>query len=118
MYLCSPLRQKGLSNLPISYINIGSYNYKIKAGILMRSLAVFAVFFTIFLVSSLIIADPLFPGNVVCMLLNVSEKNQTSFMSAAINGMVYGFIAWIVYFFSFRWIERSLSTKTLTKEKE
>lgn len=84
----------------------------------MRSLIVFAVFFTIFLVSSLIIADPLFPGNVICMLLNLSEQSQASFASAAINGVVYGFIAWIVYFFSFRWIEKSLSTKTLTKEKE
>lgn len=82
----------------------------------MRGLAVFVVFFAIFLISSLAISSPLFPGNVVCFLFGISGLSHVSLVNAVVNGVFYGFIVWIVFSLSFRWIERSLSKNEL-KEK-
>jgi len=83
----------------------------------MRGLAVFVVFFAIFLVSSLAIPSPLFPGNVVCVFFEISDLSRVSILSAVVNGVFYGFCAWIVFSLSFRWIERSLYKKRSAKKK-
>jgi len=84
----------------------------------MRGLAVFVVFCAIFLVASLVISSPLFPGNVICVLFGISNLSQVSLVSAVVNGVFYGFIVWVVFFLSFRWIERSLSKNELVEEKK
>ena len=84
----------------------------------MRGLAVFVVFFAIFLVSSLAISSPLFPGNVVCFLFEISDWSYVSLVNAVVNGVFYGFIVWVVFSLSFRWMERSLSKDELVKEKK
>ena len=74
----------------------------------MRGLAVFIVFCAIFLVSSLLILSPLFPGNMVCFMLRISDSNHIALLSAFVNGVFYGFIVWIVFSLSFKWVEKSL----------
>lgn len=83
----------------------------------MRDLAVFSVFLAIFLVSSLAISSPLFPGNVVCFLFGISHS-YVSFLSSVVNGVFYGFIVWVAFRLSSRWVERSLSKNKLTGKKE
>jgi hypothetical protein len=83
----------------------------------MKGLAVFAVFFAIFLVSSLAISSPLFPGNVICFLFGISGLSYGFLVNAVVNGVFYGFIVWVVFSVSFRWIERSLSKDELVKEE-
>ena len=79
----------------------------------MRGMAVFLAFFAIFSLSSMAIPSPLFPGNVVSRLLAVS--GSTSLVSAVINGVFYGFVAWAVFCLGFRWVER-LSESEPTKD--
>jgi hypothetical protein len=83
----------------------------------LRGLAVFAVFFAIFLVSSLVISSPLFPGNVFCLVFSVSNLDLVVLVGALVNGVFYGFIAWIVFSLGFRWIERSLSKDEFVDKK-
>ncbi len=82
----------------------------------LRGLAVFVVFFAIFLAASLAIPSPLFPGNVVCLLFNISDF--VSVVSAVVNGVFYGFIVWGVFSLSFRWVEKSTSKDKLVKKKQ
>lgn len=84
----------------------------------MRGLAVFVVFFAIFFVSSLMISSLFFPGNVVCFLFVIPDLSYVSLVSAVVNGFFYGFIVWVVFNLSFRWVERSLSKNEVVKEKE
>ncbi len=84
----------------------------------MKGLAVLLVFFVIFLASSLAIPSPLFPGNVACYLLGISNVSQFSLVNAVVNGVFYGFVAWIVISLSFKWIEKSLSKNKLVEEKK
>ncbi len=84
----------------------------------MRGLVVFVVFFAIFLVSSLAISSPLFPGNIVCFLFGISSISYASPLSAFVNGVFYGFLVWVVFSLSFKWVEKSLSKKELVKKEE
>jgi len=84
----------------------------------MRGLAVFVVFFAIFLASSLAIPSPLFPGNFVCSFFGISDLSYISLVNAVVNGIFYGFIAWIVFSLSFRWVERSLYKEGSAKKKK
>jgi len=84
----------------------------------MRGLVVFGVFFTIFLMSSLAIPSPLFPGTTICFLFEISESGHVSLVSAFVNGVFYGLIVWIVFSISFRWVERTSSKNKLVKKKE
>ena len=84
----------------------------------MRGLAVFTVFLVIFLVSSLAVALPLFPGNAVCMIFAISDPVYFSLVNALVNSVFYGFIAWIIFSLSFRWIERAQSKNKTIEAKE
>lgn len=81
----------------------------------MRGLAVFGAFFFIFLVSSLVIPSPLFPGSVVCLAFGVGGIFWV--VCALVNGLVYGFVVWVVYFVVFRWVD-GISEKGFGKEKK
>jgi hypothetical protein len=84
----------------------------------MHSLAIFTIFFSIFLVSSLGLPVPLFPGNLAAALFVTSNLIMTSFVSGLVNGVFYGFLAWLVTTVSFKWIERALSKSELPEEKD
>lgn len=90
--------------------------FKTEVKILMRGLAVFVAFFIIFSTSSLAIPSPMFPGNIICLLIGISQSH-TFLASAVVNGLFYGFVAWIVFNLGFRWIERALSKEGLPKKK-
>ncbi|MCK4933252.1 hypothetical protein KAS06_01140 [Candidatus Bathyarchaeota archaeon] len=84
----------------------------------MRGLPIFATFFAIFSVSTIAIPSPLFPGNLICHLFNISDVNQSSITSAVANGMFYGSIAWIIFSLSFRWIEDNPAKNKLTEKNK
>jgi len=85
----------------------------------MRNLTVFMVFCAIFSASSLVILSPLFPGNIVCFLLGISDSSYIALLSAIVNGVFYGFIVWVVFSLSFKWVDKSLSkNKVVENQKE
>ena len=70
----------------------------------MRAGAIFVAFFLLFTCASIAVPVPMFPGNIVQTWLDVPYTN------AVVNGLTYGFITWIIFFFVNRKIEKSLST--------
>jgi len=69
----------------------------------MRAAAIFVAFFLLFTLASLAVPVPMFPGNMIEMWVDVP------YINAIVNGLTYGFITWIVFFFISRRIEKSLS---------
>ncbi len=84
----------------------------------MHSLTIFTIFFFIFLASSLALPVPLFPGNLASYLFVTSNTVAASFVSGLVNGVFYGFLAWLVTIVSFRWIERAVTKSKLPEEKD
>lgn len=82
----------------------------------MRGLIIFTTFFIIFSASTLAIPSPLFPGNIICLILNIPDANQASMTSAITNGMFYGSIAWIVFSLTTKWIENNIAKNKLDKK--
>jgi len=70
----------------------------------MRAGAIFVAFFLLFTCASIAVPVPMFPGSIVQVWLAVP------YISAIVNGLAYGFITWVVFFFVNRRIEKSLST--------
>jgi len=70
----------------------------------MRAGAIFVAFFLLFTCASIAVPVPMFPGSVVQMWLDLP------YINAFVNGLTYGFITWIVFFFVNRKIEKSMST--------
>jgi len=70
----------------------------------MRAGAIFVAFFLLFTCASIAVPVPMFPGSLVQVWLGVP------FISAIVNGLTYGFITWIIFFFVNRRMEKSLST--------
>jgi len=64
----------------------------------MRGGPIFLVFFILFAVASYAVPVPLFPGNLVPALgfINVPTA-YAPFVSAFVNGVVYGFVVWLVF---------------------
>lgn len=48
----------------------------------------------------------MFPSNVILNLANASAMPQTAFLSALLNGITYGLIAWAVFAIAMRKINR------------
>jgi len=84
----------------------------------MQGLIIFATFFTIFLASTVAIPSPLFPGNIICLLFNISDVSQASITSALANGIFYGFIAWIIFNLGSRWIDKNATKNKLTEKSK
>lgn len=64
----------------------------------MRGGAIFLAFFVLFTVASYAVPVPLFPGNLVPLLGFVTLPiAYASFFSAVVNGVVYGFVVWLVF---------------------
>jgi hypothetical protein len=74
----------------------------------MMNVATFSVFFAIYAVSLLMLQAPLFPGNVVCSLLNISERLAVIAVNAFVNGVFYGGLTWVIYYIGASWIKRNL----------
>jgi len=64
----------------------------------MRGGAIFLVFLALFTAASYAVPVPLFPGNLVPSLGFVSVPSPYApFFSAFVNGVVYGFVVWLVF---------------------
>jgi hypothetical protein len=83
----------------------------------MRTLTIFAVFVAIFLTSSLMIPHPLFPGNVMCIVLEIREVTSILLMSGLVNGLFYGFVAWVLFKLGHKSVERALSKGAVTDKE-
>ncbi len=66
----------------------------------MRGGPVFFVFFVLFMVASMAVPAPLFPGNMIPAWLSISasvDARLVSLLSAMSNGFLYGILIWAVY---------------------
>jgi hypothetical protein len=54
-------------------------------------------FFSLFLVASLLIPIPMFPGSWFCALIGKAVLDYVSVLSALFNGIFYGVILWLVF---------------------
>lgn len=66
----------------------------------MKGGAIFLVFFIFFTLATLAVPIPLFPGNMVHSVfssLGIPISFYTSLLEAVANGILYGFIVWMIY---------------------
>ena len=76
----------------------------------MRAAAVFVAFFLLFTCASIAVPVPMFPGSVISTWFGISLSGYTRYMEAVVNGFVYGFVTWMVFFLVNRKIDKALST--------
>ncbi|MCD6446440.1 hypothetical protein J7L49_06630 [Candidatus Bathyarchaeota archaeon] len=62
----------------------------------MRNTIILLVFFSVFTAASLLIPTPMFPGNVLCKILE-SPTKYSPFLSAVFNGVFYSAIFWLTF---------------------
>jgi len=86
----------------------------------MRATAIFVAFFLLFTCASIAVSVPMFPGNMISMWFRIPISEYTPYIEAVANGLLYGFITWIVFFFINRKIDKALSanSKELHKKKK
>ncbi|MEM3641155.1 MAG: hypothetical protein QXH37_04475 [Candidatus Bathyarchaeia archaeon] len=63
----------------------------------MRGVIILITFFLIFLLASLLIPSPMFPGNIICALIGGAIDEYAEYLSAVFNGVFYGAILWLVF---------------------
>jgi len=64
----------------------------------MRGGSIFLAFFVLFTIASYAVPVPLFPGNLVPALGFVNVPTvYAPFVSAVVNGVVYGLVVWLVF---------------------
>ncbi len=64
----------------------------------MRGGAIFLVFFILFTLATLAVPVPLFPGNIVhSMFSSLGIPFYAPLFDAVANGILYGFLIWIVF---------------------
>ena len=73
------------------------YVKKIERLIKLRYGLILTVFFVFFVIVSLLISAPMFPGNIFCKLIGISAVEYSRFLSAVFNGVFYGSILWLVF---------------------
>jgi uncharacterized oligopeptide transporter (OPT) family protein len=81
----------------------------------------FVSFFLLFTTAVYLIPTPMFPGDVILNLTNATlTVPQATFLSALINGITYGLIAWAVFVVAMRKIgatESENSDKSPAKDQ-
>jgi len=63
----------------------------------MRGGAILLAFFALFAVASYAVPVPLFPGNLVSVLVVNVPVIYVPLVSAVVNGLVYGVVVWLVF---------------------
>jgi hypothetical protein len=76
----------------------------------MRAAAIFFAFFIIFTSALIVVPIPLFPGNLVIMIIEPPLLDYIVYMEAITNGMTYGLAIWLVFLFIDKKLEKSVST--------
>ena len=75
----------------------------------MRAAAIFVAFFLLFTCASIAVPVPLFPGNMVPTWFRISLSEYAPYVEGVANGLVYGFVTWIVFFLVNRKMDKALS---------
>ena len=75
----------------------------------MRAAAIFVAFFLLFTCASIAVPVPLFPGNMISTWFGISLSEYAPYIEAVVNGLLYGFITWMVFFLVNRKIDKALS---------
>jgi len=86
----------------------------------MRAAAIFFAFFLLFTCASIAVSVPMFPGNMIPTWFRIPVSAYTPYIEAVANGLLYGFITWIVFFFINRKMDKELSgnSKEVRKKKK
>lgn len=63
----------------------------------MRGALILLVFFSMFTVASLLIPSPMFPGSLLSTLIGGALAAYSQYVSAVLNGVVYGVVLWLVF---------------------
>jgi len=63
----------------------------------MRGTIILIAFFSIFLVASLLIPSPMFPGNIFCNFIGQTINEYSKYIVAVFNGLFYGIIMWLAF---------------------
>jgi len=65
----------------------------------MRGTIILIVFFLFFVLTSLLIPSPMFPGDFFCTLIGGAVSGYAEYLSAIFNGVFYGVILWLIFIF-------------------
>jgi len=68
----------------------------------LKSSSFFFAFFLIFTTAVYFIPTPMFPSDAILNLAKASATPATAFLSALIDGITYGLIAWAVFAIAMR----------------
>ncbi len=64
----------------------------------MREKMILVVFFLMFTIASLLIPCPMFPGDFLCISIGAAVSKYDLYLSALMNGVIYGVVLWMVFF--------------------
>jgi len=78
----------------------------------MRAIPIFYTFFLLFTAASIAVPIPLFPGNLIPTLSGIPASEYTVYLEALTNGLTYGAISWIIFFFVDKKLEKSMSIES------
>jgi len=84
----------------------------------MKDSPVFVVFFLFFAFATIVVPVPMFPGNMIYTWFGTPSASYAFYISAIINGITYGFVAWIIYVLVSKKIEKSTSEESIGEEKK
>ena len=59
--------------------------------------AIFVSFFLLFMLISVAVPIPLFPGNMISTWVGIPASPFTSYLGAIANGAIYGFLIWLAF---------------------
>lgn len=75
----------------------------------MKAAAIFVSFFLLFTCVAIAVPVPLFPGNMVPTWFGIPLSEYTRYVEAVVNGLLYGFVTWTVFFSINRKMDKALS---------
>jgi large-conductance mechanosensitive channel len=81
----------------------------------MKGAYFFVIFFLIFTSAIFFIPTPMFPGDTLLKMMNISTLEYASFLSALINGVVYGLIAWAIFVLAMRKTEKTVPKEPIKR---
>ncbi|MEJ2125972.1 MAG: hypothetical protein P8X87_01915 [Candidatus Bathyarchaeota archaeon] len=87
----------------------------------MRATSVFFAFFLLFTFASLAVPIPLFPGSAITAFIQnpISAISEYLVYIAAItNGLIYGIVVWVVFFFVDKKLEKAIAMDTKEFKKQ
>ncbi|UCE15716.1 MAG: hypothetical protein JSV12_07580 [Candidatus Bathyarchaeota archaeon] len=84
----------------------------------MKDSPIFVVFFVFFTLATVVAPVPMFPGNMIYIWFEMSPMSYAFYISAIINGITYGLVAWIVYVLASKMIGKSTSEEMAGGEKK